>query len=89
MLTNLEEDVFNDLLTLKQYFHSKSLLSTCDVRYSTLSFSNSKHFELHLVFRHYFNFNSDETFKENIFTFFLTVLKLFIVLGLPLKAENV
>ena len=88
MLTNLEENVFNDLLTLKQYFHS-SLLSTCDVRYSTLSYSNIKHFELHLVFRHYFSFNCDETFKENIYGFFLTVLKLFIVLGLPLKAENV
>ena len=67
MLTNLGEEGFNDLPNLKQYSHPKSLLSTCDVRYSTSSFLNSKHLELHFDFRYYVSFNCDETFKESIY----------------------
>ena len=67
MVSNLGEEVFNDLPTLKQYSHPKSLLSTCDVRYYTLSFLNSEHLELHFVFRYYVSFNCDEPFKENIY----------------------
>ena len=66
MLTNLGEEGFNDLPNLKQYSHPKSLLSTCDVLYST-SFLNSNHLELHFVFRYYVSFSCDEAFKENIY----------------------
>ena len=42
-----------------------------------------------IVYRYYFSLNCDKTFHENIYIVFSTVLKLFVILELSLKAEKV